>query len=187
MKVKDRQIKSNQETVKRTQIETWTTADGKTFEVTVKAETTGAEDWTTETTEWNIWITNKNNPFDRFHYTKKRNAGCRGDIDYIPAINEARQEWNKKREEEKEPGEPMMADDATPDTKLRDLIRKDDCQYDEIPENMTVGELREKMKAGTPYYEICPVDSVIREIHFIAIAAAHGIDYNEPYENWLKH
>ena len=90
-------------------------------------------------------------------------------------------------QEKKKPGEPIIADDATPDTKLRDLIRKEDYQYNDIPEDMTVGELRAKMKAGTPYYEICPVDSVIREVHFIAIAAAHGIDYDEPYENWLKH
>lgn len=81
----------------------------------------------------------------------------------------------------------MMADDATPETKLRDLIEKDDYQYDLIPEDMTVGQLWEQMKQGKPYYEICPVDTCIRETHFIAIAAAHGIDYNEPYENWLKH
>lgn len=43
------------------------------------------------------------------------------------------------------------------------------------------------MKAGEQYYDICPVDSVIRETHFLAIAAAHGIDYTEPYENRLKH
>lgn len=79
----------------------------------------------------------------------------------------------------------MMADDATPETKLRDLIRKDDYQYEEIPEDMTVGQLWEKMKHGTPYYKICPVDSVIRETLFIAIAAAHHIDYDEPYETWL--
>lgn len=188
MQVKDRQINTNQETVKRNQTETWTTEDGKKRIVTVHAETTGAENRRTQTTEWKVRITNKNNPNNTFRYTTTHNSGCQGDLDYMPVINEARQAWSKHQEEKKAtPANKVEADDATRDTKLRDLIDKDDYQYNEIPEDMTVGELRDKMKAGEAYYDICPVDSVIRETHFLAIANAHNIDYDEPYENRLNH
>lgn len=188
MQVTDRQINTNQETIKRNQTETWTTEDGKKRNVTVHAETTGAENRRTQTTEWRVRIENKNNPNNTFRYTTKHNSGCQGDLDYMPVISEAREAWSKHQEEKKEePGHTVEADDATRDTKLRDLIDKDDYQYDKIPEDMTVGELRDKMKAGEQYYDICPVDSVIRETHFLAIANAHNIDYDEPYENRLKH
>jgi hypothetical protein len=99
MKVTDRQINTNQETVKRTQTETWTTEDGKQRIVKVQAETTGAEDWRTETTEWRVRITDKSNPNNTFCYTTKHNSGCQGDLDYMPVINEARQEWSKHQEQ----------------------------------------------------------------------------------------
>lgn len=71
--------------------------------------------------------------------------------------------------------------ETTKNTFLRDLIDKDDYQYNEIPENMTVGELRTRMKSGEQYYDIVPVDSIIREIHFDAISNAFDIDYDEVY------
>ena len=188
MEVTNRQINTTQTTIIRRQTETWETADRKNWKVTVHAETTGAEDRRNQTTDWKVRITNQNNPNNTFYYTTKHNSGCQGDLDYMPVINEARQAWSKHQEEKKATPETTVdAEDATRDTKLRDLIARDDYQYGDIPENMTVGELRDRMKAGEAYYDICPVDSVIRETHFIAIANAHNIDYDEPYENRLKH
>lgn len=184
MKVTEQKKISEETTTKLFQEEEWKAENGKTYRVRIYGVATRKEDWRDETTAWSITITNKQNPEDRFNYTEEKQGGtdtlCRCGV--LGRAWEARNKHNDER-----PAEPMMADDATPETKLRDLIDKDDYQYEEIPEDMTVGQLWEKMKQGTPYYEICPVDSVIRETHFIAIAAAHNIDYNEPYENWLDH
>jgi hypothetical protein len=74
--------------------------------------------------------------------------------------------------------------DATKDTQLQDLINTTDYQYELIP-HITVGELRDRMRAGEQYYHICPVDSVIREVHFSAISTAYNIDYEDVYQTRL--
>lgn len=79
-----------------------------------------------------------------------------------------------------------MDDGITKDTPLRDLIAKVDPDRENIPSDMTVGELREQMQAGEDYYKICNVDSCIRERHFEAIAEAHNIDYDEVYKTRLS-
>lgn len=74
----------------------------------------------------------------------------------------------------------VKEEDATRDTLLQDLISPTDYQYGEIP-YITVGELRDRMQKGEAYYDLVPVDSVIREVHFSAISNAHNIDYDDVY------
>jgi len=94
------------------------------------------------------------------------------------------EEQNRKRQEPK-PAK-VKEEEATPDTKLRDLIPETDYQYKQIPEDMTVQELRDRMQAGEEYYDICDhVDTVIREKHFGAISTAYNIDYEEVYQTRL--
>lgn len=78
----------------------------------------------------------------------------------------------------------VKEENATPETLLPDLINTTDYQYEDIPA-ITVGELRTRMKNGEQYYDIVPVDSVIREVHFSAISNAHNIEYEEVYHTRL--
>lgn len=137
MKITNRQIDSNKEQISRQITETWTTADGKQRIVTVNAETTGAEEWTTQTTAWRVYIMNKKNPNDTFLHKTTHNGGCQGEMNLLPVLEETRLARTEAREN-RNPDEPVQADDATRDTKLRDLIDKDDYQYEEIPADMTV-------------------------------------------------
>lgn len=78
----------------------------------------------------------------------------------------------------------VKEEDATKDTLLQDLITPTDYQYGDIP-YITVGELRERMQKGEQYYDLVPVDSIIREVHFSAISTAYNIDYEEVYQTRL--
>ena len=84
-------------------------------------------------------------------------------MNLAPIIHEARQEWEEAQKARK---------GIAPETELRDLIDKTDYQYKQVPEHMTIAELWYRMKHGERYYDICPVDTYIREIHFGAIAEA---------------
>lgn len=163
MKITDRKVNSNQETATRLQKETWTTDDGRTFEVTIRAQTTGAENWRTQQTQWSVRIEDRNNQENSFSYTRTTESGAGGDMNIGPIIHEARQEWQEAQQARK---------GIAPETELRDLIDKTDYQYKKVPEHMTIAELWDRMKHGEHYYDICPVDSYIREIHFGAIAEA---------------
>lgn len=74
----------------------------------------------------------------------------------------------------------------TKNTPLRDIIAKIDPCREDIPAEMTVGQLRTRMKKGEDYYKICDVDSDVREQHFDAIAEAFNIDYDEVYHTRLR-
>jgi len=77
--------------------------------------------------------------------------------------------------------QPKVAEEkATPSTSLRDLISQDDYQYQKIPQ-MTISELWTRMQNGCEYYNLVPVDSVIREIHFASISYAYDIPYDTVY------
>lgn len=78
----------------------------------------------------------------------------------------------------------VKEEDATRDTLLQDLINPTDYQYGDIP-HITVGELRDRMQKGEEYYDLVPVDSVIREVHFSAISTAHNIEYDDVYHTRL--
>lgn len=69
----------------------------------------------------------------------------------------------------------------TKETQARDIIAKIDPDRENIPENMTIGELRERMQDGEKFYDIMNVDSMTREKMFDAIAETHDIDYEEIY------
>jgi hypothetical protein len=73
----------------------------------------------------------------------------------------------------------------TKNTPLRDCIRKVDPDRKNIPAKVTVGQLRDRMQAGEAYYDICPVDSIVREQHFQAIEEATGVDYDTIYDTWV--
>jgi hypothetical protein len=74
----------------------------------------------------------------------------------------------------------------TKKTPLRDIIAKIDPCREDIPTEMTVGQLRTLMQRGEDYYKICDVDSDIRERHFDAIAEAYNIDYDVVYKTRLQ-
>lgn len=74
----------------------------------------------------------------------------------------------------------------TKKTPLRDIIAKIDPCREDIPTEMTVGQLRTLMQRGEDYYKICDVDSDIREKHFDAIAEAYNIDYDVVYKTRLQ-
>ena len=74
----------------------------------------------------------------------------------------------------------------TKKTPLRDIIAKIDPCREDIPTEMTVGQLRTLMQRGEDYYKICDVDSDIREKNFDAIAEAYNIDYDVVYKTRLQ-
>lgn len=81
---------------------------------------------------------------------------------------------------------PKVAEEkATPQTLLRDVVAQTDPDYENIPKAMTIGELWTCMQNGSEYYDLVPVDSVIREIHFSSISNAYNIPYEVPYYTWL--
>lgn len=74
-------------------------------------------------------------------------------------------------------------------TKVKDIIDKDDYQFDKIKDDITLNDVWEAVKKGEdPEFIVAKdgrVDSIIREQIFDAIAKAFNISYDEVYDVWM--
>lgn len=75
------------------------------------------------------------------------------------------------------------------DTKVKDIIDKEDYQFGKIKDDITLTDVWEAIKKGEdPEFVVAKdgrVDSVIREQIFNAIAKTFNISYDEVYDTWM--